>query len=1005
MANPHKQLIPKGNLQQVSLDPSSLKFISDIITERINHEFALRDGRLIEKVKTMITSTTAPNSSVALRYDDRNGHNHLTSGVETPQRNRPHSTSSGPSLPHAPFMESGMSSSIASKSSLGAHPSRIPVRVSLPKIASAVAAKSEARAEHGDHVQGGMFANPRAPSGSRSGQGSAPARRLSHGHDARLPHLASAPALAAAAQAPSRIQKVSSHDDVAAAHHPSGSMVEPVLDGIQYPQCRSKVYGPSYAVEAPDPLPGAKLALHHVYGYDGDPNRHGSAVRGKNVLWIDARRVIYPAAAVVVVQEVGGDHRQGFFCGHSDDVTCVAVHPQHTVAASGQMGKDGSVLVWDLSKIKRGMSVNRHIAKLKPAQGVRGISAVDFSGDGRLVLGVGLDESRLLMIFDWKEGTMVASARIGHSDLNQVRFNPFLFSSTADPTTAQSAQSSNSQKSHHNDTTCKSCYTLVSFGGKNIKFWTLKESYVKDESGLESISTFKGRPLNKRKGDQSGSMKFTLEGNLGVVTSKGNAPTPDFTSMVMVNDSHGGSDFGRGFVRDTPKSRIFCATSTGSIYIWQQLEDDGMRASLEKVNNGGLGAGAAPVLAWQPRGKLLSVVMELHDAPIIDMDFIRVPPVHDHQHPPEQAGRVESRTERIITSSSDGIVNVWMLSRHQETSNAVPLDHLGYIELNKEYARSVSWDPTGTAAVLGTAENSVLLMSYEEEAVPPSKDQRVSTEDLIRPKIAISVVTQAHNGKVRKLAMNPVISSLVATISSEKVVRIWDFRERVLLSRFEVPESATAVAFTSGGDALVLGTEKGELTVYTCASLRQLAQSYPCAFTVDDFRQAEWSVVFQRSLASKLGKCCLLYDSVHRLFYGADWSQSCVPVALENGTPSKKKPAHTKKAEVCEIVFSPTGDTVAVACKDNLVHLLTVGGGYKHLAVCRGHSAHVRTMDFSRDGAVLQTSDASRELMYWDAASGKRLLNAAQFRDEAWSTYNSVYGWSVQGVFNNSEGN
>jgi hypothetical protein len=74
------------------------------------------------------------------------------------------------------------------------------------------------------------------------------------------------------------------------------------------------------------------------------------------------------------------------------------------------------------------------------------------------------------------------------------------------------------------------------------------------------------------------------------------------------------------------------------------------------------------------------------------------------------------------------------------------------------------------------------------------------------------------------------------------------------------------VAVTPGGDALVLGTEKGELTVYTCASLRQLVQSYPCAFTVDDFRQAEWSVVFQRSLASKLGKCRLLCDSIHRLF-------------------------------------------------------------------------------------------------------------------------------------------
>lgn len=122
----------------------------------------------------------------------------------------------------------------------------------------------------------------------------------------------------------------------------------------------------------------------------------------------------------------------------------------------------------------------------------------------------------------------------------------------------------------------------------------------------------------------------------------------------------------------------------------------------------------------------------------------------------------------------------------------------------------------------------------------------------------------------------------------------------------------------------------------------------------------------------------------------------------EGNTPSKKK--HSKKCEICEIKYSAAGDVVAVGCKDNLVHLLSVNSAYKHTAVCRGHSACVRTIDFSADGVVLQTSDASKELMHWETQTGKRLLNAAQFRDVIWNTYNSIYGWSVQGVFNNSEG-
>lgn len=131
-----------------------------------------------------------------------------------------------------------------------------------------------------------------------------------------------------------------------------------------------------------------------------------------------------------------------------------------------------------------------------------------------------------------------------------------------------------------------------------------------------------------------------------------------------------------------------------------------------------------------------------------------------------------------------------------------------------------------------------------------------------------------------------------------------------------------------------------------------------------------------------------------------------LPVILptaDGGTPNKKKPA-PRKCELQEIKFSPLGDIVAVGCKDNLVHLLSARNNYKHLAVCRGHSAHIRTIDFSSDGAMLQSSDASREVMHWESSSGRRLLSAAQYRDAVWSTFTSVYGWSVQGVFNNTEG-
>jgi len=111
------------------------------------------------------------------------------------------------------------------------------------------------------------------------------------------------------------------------------------------------------------------------------------------------------------------------------------------------------------------------------------------------------------------------------------------------------------------------------------------------------------------------------------------------------------------------------------------------------------------------------------------------------------------------------------------------------------------------------------------------------------------------------------------------------------------------------------------------------------------------------------------------------------------------------KSEVVTLCFSPGGDILALACRDGLIHLLSVKNAFKRVAVCRGHASHVTHMDFSSDGRVLQSNDMGRTVLFWDVwEGGKIITNAARTRDVKWASWSSVYGWPCQGIYDDRSG-
>ncbi|XP_042565417.1 echinoderm microtubule-associated protein-like 6 isoform X9 [Clupea harengus] len=173
--------------------------------------------------------------------------------------------------------------------------------------------------------------------------------------------------------------------------------------------------------------PDVGLRLKFVHGYRGYDCRN-------NLFYTQTAEIVYHVAAVAVVYN-RQQHSQRFYLGHDDDILSLTVHPLKDYVATGQVGRDPAIHVWDIQTLK--------CLSLLKGYHQRGVCALDFSADGKSLVSVGVDDHHTIVVWDWKKGEKLATAR-GHKDkLFVVKCNPLLMDK------------------------------LVTVGMKHIKFWQL----------------------------------------------------------------------------------------------------------------------------------------------------------------------------------------------------------------------------------------------------------------------------------------------------------------------------------------------------------------------------------------------------------------------------------------------------------------------------------------------------------------------------------------------------
>ncbi|KAK7176880.1 hypothetical protein R3I93_000965 [Phoxinus phoxinus] len=101
--------------------------------------------------------------------------------------------------------------------------------------------------------------------------------------------------------------------------------------------------------------------------------------------------------------------------------------------------------------------------------------------------------------------------------------------------------------------------------------------------------------------------------------------------------------------------------------------------------------------------------------------------------------------------------------------------------------------------------------------------------------------------------------------------------------------------------------------------------------------------------------------------------------------------------------YTPDGSFLAVGSHDNFIYIYNVTDGgrrYMRFGKCTGHSSFITHLDWSKDGKYIMSNSGDYEILYWDVASGCKLLrNRFESKDREWASYTCVLGFHVMGVW------
>ena len=192
---------------------------------------------------------------------------------------------------------------------------------------------------------------------------------------------------------------------------------------VQFEMAESRQTDSKFKVVAPwrgscvpptRPPPQDKRKPHDIVALEWVNGCNAKNMR-QAVKYSKSSEIVYAAACVGVVLDKY-KRTQRHYTQHTDTISALAMHPDQTTVATGQLGEIPVIYIWDSVTLKT-------IRALQGFQRI-GIAHLAFSHGGDLLATVGLDSHHQIGIYDWRSNVLKVALNCGPERPLDLQFQP-----------------------------------------------------------------------------------------------------------------------------------------------------------------------------------------------------------------------------------------------------------------------------------------------------------------------------------------------------------------------------------------------------------------------------------------------------------------------------------------------------------------------------------------------------------------------------------------------------